>query len=176
MWLIQFFEWLKTVWDRVTFWIVIDEYDRGLILRLGKFAKELEPGISFKFPLIDKVLSATVVIATMKLPPQTIHTYDGEQITLIAIIKYSIDQIKPYLLEIVDREDVLGDVGPCIIKDIINSTNYKIVARGIETKVKKRLKSEVGKYGFNIHKITFATQAKIKTIRLITTPLDPADA
>lgn len=168
MWFIQILNHFITIWDKIVPWVIVDEYERGVILRLGLHKKTLRPGITSKIPLIDKVICSNVVLTTLRLEPQTIHTKDGAQVTIIPIVRYEISNIVPYLLEIEDRGDILGDVIPCLVKTIVNSINYEELHKGIEAQVLKKLRSEVNRYGFSIKKLTFVTQAKIKSIRLIT--------
>ena len=60
------------VWDELVPVVVVDAYEAGVILRLGKYHKDLKPGLNFKVPFIDSPIGTVVVTTTLHLDPQTI--------------------------------------------------------------------------------------------------------
>ncbi len=169
MWVVELLKFLWLVVIELTPFTVINHYDRGAVLRLGKYRRTLEPGLRFRWPLVDQVLTARVTISTLVVKAQSMHTLDGVQVTAILIIRYRINNVKPYLLDIENREDILGDTAPGIFRRLINHQNYnELNGEELENDVAKRLREKVNKYGFKIYEVTVPTFAKVKVIRLIT--------
>lgn len=154
-------------WEKLTFFVVINEFEGGIILRLGKYRRNIYPGVCFKIPLLESSLTANTAITTLQLQPQTLTTKDNVSIVVSAIVKYSIRDPKPYLLEIWDSTDVLNDVTLGAIKQIISDRDYE-ECKNTENDVKNLVRTEVNQFGFKIHKITYSDFGRIRTLRLIT--------
>lgn len=93
------------------FWTIVSEYERAIVLRLGKFHRRLEPGWHPLIPFnIEHVLSDNVVPATKVLPPQSLTTKDNKSIVISAIVIWRIVDIKKLLLEVEGGEAVVLDI------------------------------------------------------------------
>lgn len=151
--------------------MIINVFEHGVILRLGKYSRMAPPGVCWKWPLLEEVLYTETAIATINLCAQTLTTKDRKQLVVETIIKYEIKDVKPYLLEVVDRDDILNDVTLGAVQRAISYNTYDDIfsdIKRIEEQVLKNVRIEINKLGFKIHKITFSTIGVIKTIRLIT--------
>ncbi len=161
---------ITNIWEFFIPFIVINEFEGGVVLKLGHYNRTLGTGLHWFIPFgIEVVISTETAITTMGLRAQTLTTLDQQTIVISSIIKYEIKNVKPYLLEIRDEEDVLSDVTLGTIKRIVNNTNYQsILTNNIEKLVLQSVRNDVNKYGFKVHNIIFADMGKIKTLRLIT--------
>lgn len=164
--------------DFFRFWIIIDEYERGIVLRLGRFNREIGPGFHWKLFGFEEEMTVTTSISTTDLGPQTLTTKDNVSVVVIAIIKYQIKNVKPYFLEVNQTKDVLCDVAAGAVKDVIYSSSFNDLSLNsakLELDVLNLVRKEVNSYGFKIHKVTFSTLGKIKTLRLIQDYVDSGD-
>ncbi len=162
-------ELLLQFWERLCPWVVLPQYDAGLVLRMGIYHRTLTPGWSWKWPFIEEVLSTTTVITTEPLRPQTLTTADGVGVVTAAILKYEVRDVVPYLLEIWDRTDVLSDVALGAIRAEVQSHSYEqLIKEGIEAAVLKTVRAQVNRYGFKVHNVTFTDIGKVRSLRLIT--------
>lgn len=156
-------------WDSLKPWVVVDQYEAGIVLRLGLWNRDIQPGLSWKIPFVETVLTAVVVITTESLRPQTLTTKDGKSIVVRSVVKYEIKKVKPYLLDIWDRADVLSDVTMAAVAAAVSTSTFsELIACGIEDTVTSTVRQQVNQYGFKIHKITFSDFGMIRSIRLIT--------
>lgn len=115
----DFFKWLVDLFERlrdfITPWTVLAEYERGVLLRLGRHAKHrgadgvVGPGIIFHLPLnIDDILYTNVVFETGAHEMQ-IQSADGVQVNVEIVAGYSISNPRKFLLEIEDAGDAVLD-------------------------------------------------------------------
>ncbi|WP_455392200.1 SPFH domain-containing protein [[Eubacterium] cellulosolvens] len=56
---------------------VIQPYEKGLLMVLGKFRKILNPGLNIVPPIISKVVKIDMRVQTIVIPKQDITTGDG---------------------------------------------------------------------------------------------------
>ncbi len=77
---------------------VIKEYERGVVLRLGKFHLVKEPGLRFIFPIIDTIKRMPIRVVTMDVPSQEIITRDNVSATVNAVVYFRVmDPEKAFL-------------------------------------------------------------------------------
>lgn len=102
------------------FWVVIDEYERGVLLTFGKrrtWRKSvLGPGLHFIIPLnIDSVYKDNVVPSLMNLGQQSLTTADGKAVVVTAVVMWSIIDIEKVLIEVEDADSALEEAASGII-------------------------------------------------------------
>lgn len=167
-------DWIDRGWAWLKPYIVIDAFEKGAVLRLGRFNRALEPGLHWKWPFVEWVIEITTCVTTMRLPPQTLTTKDGVGIVAAVVVKYEIKDVEPYATLVFDAKDVLGDVTMGAVRRAVSSSAYEaIMSEPPEPAILSAVRKEVNEYGFKVHRITFIDLAKVRSIRLITA--GPAD-
>ncbi len=69
---------------------VISQWERGVIFRLGKFTREIKPGLTWVIPIIDSVYHVDMRIRTMDVVPQEVMTKDSVPTKIDAVVYYQI--------------------------------------------------------------------------------------
>jgi len=74
---------------------IINEYERGVIFRLGRIIEPKGPGIRWIIPLVDKFQKISLRIITMDVPPQDVITRDNVSVKVNAVVYFKVvDPIK----------------------------------------------------------------------------------
>ena len=74
---------------------IVQEYERGVIFRLGRIQGAKGPGLFFVIPVIDKIITVTLQTVTMDIPPQDIITKDNVTVRVNAVTYFRVvDPIK----------------------------------------------------------------------------------
>jgi regulator of protease activity HflC (stomatin/prohibitin superfamily) len=74
---------------------VVKEWERGVILRLGRVSGAKGPGLFFIIPIIDQMTKVNLQIVTMNVPPQDVITKDNVTVRVDAVVYFQIfDPIK----------------------------------------------------------------------------------
>lgn len=157
-----------SVIDDIKPWVIIREYQQGLVLRMGTFHKVLEKGIWWKIPFADEVTEHFIAVTTISLPAQSISTSDDKSVVVEAVVKYNVDDIKKYVLDIYDATDAIKDIAQSAIKRAIMPRTWEeLKTYDIDNEITKKIRSEVKKYGIYIHEVTLTSFDKIRSYRLI---------
>ncbi len=69
---------------------VIPEYERGVVLRLGRLVGSKGPGIIFLIPIIDKMVRMSLRVVTLDVPSQEVITRDNVPIKVNAVVYFRI--------------------------------------------------------------------------------------
>ena len=79
---------------------ILNEYERGVIFRLGRLIASKGPGIIFLIPLIDKMQRVSLRLITLDIPPQDVITRDNVSIKVNAVVYYRIMEPNNAVVEV----------------------------------------------------------------------------
>lgn len=164
-------ELLQTLWQDLRPWYVVDQYERGVRLRLGRFTgRVLEPGLHFKIPFADNVLTAFWVPTTLDLSEQTVTTGNNVQLVIEATIKYEVEDAAKVLLEVGSASDALADMAKGIIRRCAVQSNWPDTnGEEYEKLVNRKIKLEAKRWGLRVHEVSIVSMAPMRSIRLLQT-------
>lgn len=168
---------LAGAWERLSPWEIVNVYQTAAILRCGRFNRTLQAGLHWKWPLIESVITVETCVTTLRLPPQTLTTKDGAGVVVATIVKYQVDDVKPYVTDIWDQRDVLADVVMGAVRSAVSDLEWPVLlAEPPEKRALELVRREVKNYGFKVHKITFTDVGRVRSLRLIqANPMDLAN-
>lgn len=162
-----------SILDKLLFFWIIKEFDNGVLLRFGKYKKTLKPGIHFKIPLVDEVITHHVVTSLLSIPAQSLTTKDGKQLVVKGIVKYRVEDVKPLLLEVWDSTDAISDITQSIIKKQIHIRTWEQCTEDdLDNEITKKLRVEVRKWGISIDNVTMTDMGITKSLRLYNETLE----
>jgi len=69
---------------------IIREWERGVLLRFGRFDHVKMPGIRFVWPFIDKIIIIDTRVVTMDVPKQEIITKDNVSVNVDAVVFFQV--------------------------------------------------------------------------------------
>lgn len=98
-------EWI----EKLYFFTIVRQYQRGLVLRYGRFHRLLEPGFHLVWPVIEDALTDGVVTRTEKLGEQSLTTKDAMTITFRLVVTANISDIHKATLGVEGVDDALID-------------------------------------------------------------------
>ena len=74
---------------------IVNEYERGVILRLGRVVGAKGPGLFLIVPIIDKMIKVNLQTVTMDIPPQDVITKDNVTVRVNAVTYFNVvDPVK----------------------------------------------------------------------------------
>lgn len=74
---------------------VLNEYERGVVFRLGRIVEPKGPGITWIIPGIDKMVRISLRVITMDVPPQDVITRDNVSVKVNAVVYFRVvDPVK----------------------------------------------------------------------------------
>lgn len=148
------------------FWI-IKEYQNGVLLRFGKYKKTLKPGLHWKIPFADEIITHHIVTTLLSIPVQSLTTKDDQQIVIKAVVRYLVEDVRPVLVEVYDAENAISDVTQSIIKKQIHIRTWKQCNdEDVDNEITKKLRVEVRKWGINIESVTMTDMGIAPSVRL----------
>jgi len=154
--------------DLFRFWEVVDHFEEGVVLRLGKYRCKCGPGFHWIAPFgIDQVLTENVVLDTIDLGPQSLTTSDGRDVVISGVVSWKIRDIKKVLLDVDGAESVLTDSAYGLIQDAVEQSQWEDVRTAeFTTAVTKAVRSKAFAWGIEVTAVQFRDKSKCRSLRL----------
>ncbi|WP_419781541.1 slipin family protein [Maridesulfovibrio sp.] len=93
---------LLVVFFLITALKVLNEYERGVIFRLGRVIKAKGPGLIILIPIVDRMVRVSLRIMTLDVPNQDVITRDNVSIKVNAVVYFRVTEPTKAILEVED--------------------------------------------------------------------------
>ena len=102
---------------------VLPEYERGVILRLGRIQPVKGPGLIFIIPVIDRLTRVNLRTQTYDIPPQDIITRDNVTVHVNAVAYFNVMEPVRSVLSIDDYRFGTQQVAQTTLRSILGQTS-----------------------------------------------------
>lgn len=159
-------QFIEYIFNAIKIWVIIQPWEEGLRVRMGKHIKKLHKGIYFKLPYFDSVYVQETRLRVKNMPIQTITTKDGMTITLNSALGYTITNLERLYQTLYAPEATIQNIAMSTNAEIMRNLDASdIVPEEVEKQVLEKLNEKDYGMSFEYFKITSYAQAR--TYRLI---------
>ncbi|MEW2387822.1 slipin family protein [Streptomyces venezuelae] len=103
---------------------VIKQYERGVVLRLGKLQSTVRgPGFTMIVPLVDRLHRVNMQIVTMPVPAQDGITRDNVTVRVDAVIYFKVMDAAEAVVEVEDYRFAVSQMAQTSLRSIIGKSN-----------------------------------------------------
>ncbi len=163
--LAELFQALK---DFLAFWVVIHEYEIGLLFRFGKVVREMPVGFHWLIPFADVVLVENIVYKTEEMDYQSLTTKDDVSVVLASVLSYRIKNIKKFLVDVEDADSVVVDITYGLVNEYVRRNTWDQVRElKFQQEIYEEIRSKAFKWGIEVVGFSFSNMVKTKAIRLM---------
>ncbi|PJB41652.1 MAG: hypothetical protein CO106_06865, partial [Deltaproteobacteria bacterium CG_4_9_14_3_um_filter_44_9] len=79
---------------------ILNEYERGVIFRLGRIIATKGPGLIFLIPVVDKMQKVSLRLVTMDVPTQDVITKDNVSVKVNAVVYFRVVDSNKAIVEV----------------------------------------------------------------------------
>lgn len=141
------------IWAASGFYLV-DQSERGVVLRFGKFQEVVTPGLQWNPPLIDDVRMVNVTRVRSITQTQSMLTQDENIVSVEISAQYQVADPRSYVLQVRNPELSLENALDSALRHVVGGTDMiDILTSGREilgSSVTSRLQSYLDSYGTGI--------------------------
>lgn len=101
----------------------IDEYERGILFRFGKFAKILAPGWHLVFPIIHSYKKVDIRTKAVDVPEQEAITRDNVSIKINAVLYYKVFDAAKSVLAVQNFNYAVSQLAQTTMRNIVGSVS-----------------------------------------------------
>ncbi len=132
----------------------VDEKEKAVVLRLGKYLDTVGPGLHWNPPLIDKRFLVTATAERQYVSRSLMLTEDENIVEVPLTVQYNISDVKAFVLNVKDPEVSLKHATDSAVRHVVGSSIFDdVVSTGrgkIGEEVKQRLQRYLDLYGTGI--------------------------
>ena len=141
---------------------VIDEQERGVVLRFGRYHETLGPGLSWRPRLVDQVIPVNVTRERQYGSEGRMLTQDENIVELQLVVQYNIADVKAFVLNVRDPEFSLRQATESALRHVAGSSKLdQVLSEGrgqISADVRTKLQSYLDNYGTGIQVVKVTIQ------------------
>lgn len=142
---------------------VIDQYERAVVLTLGKYSSTKEPGLRWILVGFQRLITVDLRIRTIDIPQQEVITKDNVPVGINAVVYFHVDSAEKALLNIQNYTVAVSQYAQAALRDVIGGIELDPLLSDrekIAQEIKKIVDEATNAWGINV------TDVKIQDIEL----------
>lgn len=132
----------------------IDEQERAVVLRFGKYHDTARPGLQWNPPGIDEVIRVNTTKVRAASFRETMLTQDENIVEVHLSVQYVIDNVKDFVLQVRNPENSLQHAAQSALRHVVGGMTMDLVLTEgraqIASEVDERLQDYLSMYGTGI--------------------------
>lgn len=97
---------------------ILNEYERGVIFRLGRVINAKGPGLIILIPIVDKIVKVSLRLVAMDVDPQDVITRDNVSVKVNAVIYFRvIDPVKA-IIEVENYQYAMSQLAQTTLRSV----------------------------------------------------------
>ena len=99
----------------------VDEYERGVKFRFGKYKKIVEPGWRLVLPIVESMKKIDVRTKAVDVPEQDAITKDNVSIRINAVLYYSIFDAAKVIISVENYKFAVGQLAQTTMRNAVGA-------------------------------------------------------
>jgi regulator of protease activity HflC (stomatin/prohibitin superfamily) len=102
---------------------VVQEYERGVIFRLGRLVGARGPGIFLIIPFIDRMVKVDLRTVTMDIPPQEVITRDNVTVRVNAVLYFRVMDPAMAVVKVLDFIRATSQIAQTTLRSVLGQSD-----------------------------------------------------
>jgi len=135
---------------------IINQFERGIVLRLGKYSHTLKPGFHVIVPYIDKLTKVDVRTTPMDIPKQEVITRDNVTVNVDAVVYFKVLNAEKAVLETTNYTYATSTFAQTALRDVTGNFDLdEILSKRdeISEKIREIVDVQTDKWGIDIENV-----------------------
>ncbi|MEM9317067.1 MAG: FtsH protease activity modulator HflK, partial [Pseudomonadota bacterium] len=148
------------VWGLMGFY-QIDEQERAVILRFGKYHATARPGLQWNPPLIDEVLRVNTTRVRAASFREIMLTQDENIVEVRMSVQYVIDNVKDFVLQVRQPENSLQHAAQSALRHVVGGMTMDLVLTEGRAQIAQEVQERLQNYLTN-----YTTGIRLSTVNV----------
>lgn len=135
---------------------IINQYERGVVLRLGKYSRTLQPGFRVIIPYLDRMLKVDIRTNPMDIPKQEVITKDNVTVNVDAVVYARVIDAQKAVLETTNYTYATSTFAQTALRDVTGNFDLdELLSKRdeISTQIKEIVDAQTDKWGIDIESV-----------------------
>jgi len=107
------------VWPAVK---IIKQWERGVVLRFGRYVGTRSPGLNMIIPYIDRMLKVDTRVETIVVEPQEVITEDNVTVQVDAVVYFQVVDPEDAMIKVVDYERATTQISLTTLRSVLGQS------------------------------------------------------
>lgn len=142
---------------------IVDQYERGVVLTLGKFSGMRDPGLRVVVPIFQRMIKVDTRVNTIDVPKQEVITKDNVTVGVDAVVYFRVKNVDKAVLEVANYVYASSQFAQAALRDVTGNVDLDDLLskrENVSQQIKQIVDAETEKWGIDIENI------KIQNIEL----------
>lgn len=142
---------------------IINQYERGVVLTLGKYTGIRQPGLRIVIPIFQKLMRVDIRSTPIDVPKQEIITKDNVTVGVDAVVYLRVIEASKAMLETTNYVYATSQFAQAALRDVTGNADMdELLSKReeISQRIKEIVDSETDKWGIDVENV------KIQNIEL----------
>ena len=142
---------------------IVNQYERGVVLTLGKFTGLRQPGLRIVVPIFQSITKVDVRSRPIDVPGQEIITRDNVTVKVDAVVYFRVTDAPKAVLETINYTAATSQFAQAALRDVAGNAELDEVLSKrdqISQQIKEIVDTETSKWGIDVENV------KIQNIEL----------
>jgi regulator of protease activity HflC (stomatin/prohibitin superfamily) len=132
---------------------VVQEYERGVIFRLGRLVGARGPGLFFIIPIVDRMVKVDLRTVTMDVPAQEVITKDNVTIKVDAVVYFRVVNPEDAVVKVLDYIRATSLIAQTTLRNVIGQSELdEVLAQreAINMKLQQIIDEQTEQWGVKV--------------------------
>lgn len=132
---------------------IVNQYERGVILTLGRYSSTRQPGLTWIFVIVQRMLKVDIRITTVDVPRQEAITKDNVPVGINAVVYFKVEKAENAVLEVENYSYAVSQYALAALRDIIGGVELDTLLTErdkIASEIKKMVDEQTMAWGIDV--------------------------
>lgn len=142
---------------------IINQYERGVVLTLGRYSGMKEPGLRIVVPILQQMIKVDIRSTPVDVPRQEVITKDNVTINVDAVVYFRVISADKAVLETNNYKYATSQFAQAALRDVVGNVELDSLLsqrEQISLEIKRIVDSETDRWGIDVENV------KIQNIEL----------
>ncbi len=101
---------------------IVQEYERGVIFRLGRLVGAKGPGFFLIIPFLDRMVKVDLRVVTMDVPPQDVITKDNVTVKVNAVVYFRVVDPESSVVKVLDHIRATSLISQTTLRNVLGQS------------------------------------------------------
>ena len=98
---------------------IVQEYERGVIFRLGRLIGAKGPGLFLIIPFVDRMVKVDLRVVTLDVPPQDVITKDNVTVKVNAVVYFRVVNPEFSVVKVLDHIRATSQIAQTTLRNVL---------------------------------------------------------
>lgn len=98
---------------------ILNEYERGVVLTLGRYTSTKGPGLIILIPMVQKIIKVDLRTIVMDVPPQDVISRDNVSVKVNAVVYFRVVDPSRSILQVANYYEAISQLSQTTLRSVL---------------------------------------------------------